>query len=454
MTLRVILTAQQNGDRMKETESVVRPVVSSIPSLILDPRRTYQTVVGFGGALTEASGYALTQVSPELRARALRAYFDPVEGIGYTLARTHINSCDFSLGNWACCETPGDVKLETFTLAHDRRYLIPLIHDAQAAKGGLLKLYASPWSPPAWMKDTGCMNRGGKLLRKYYSVWADYFVRWIRAYEQEGIPIWGVTVQNEPQAVTDWDNCVYDHEEERDFVKTLGLSLHAAGLDRVKLMIWDHNKDLLVERARTVLGDPEADRYVWGLGFHWYGKNDHNSQMDNRALDFVTARFPEKKLVSTENCCPLHGCENLHGEWWTGEKYGTHVINDLNHNTVAWTDWNIVLDERGGPNHVNNFCDAPIIADGPNNRLIFQSSYYYLGHFSKFIVPGSRRIGIDKPKDVRLNTTAFRCPDGSVATVVMNTTDDPLPFNLMMNGTQTGLELPAHAIATVIMDCP
>jgi glucosylceramidase len=235
------------------------------------PDVVYQEIEGFGGAFTESASVTLDKMSRAVRHEILSACFSPVSGLGHTLCRTHINSCDFSTQNYACDETAGDVDLQHFSLDRERRSLIPMVRDAMAVKGADVKLFVSPWSPPAWMKTTGRMNQGGKLKPEYRDVWARYFARFIRELNAEGVSVWGLTVQNEPKATQTWDSCVWTAEEERDFVRDhLGPALRREGLDRVKIMVWDHNKERVFDRARVASRDPEAERHIWGTAFHWW----------------------------------------------------------------------------------------------------------------------------------------------------------------------------------------
>jgi glucosylceramidase len=375
----------------------------------------------------------------------LRAYFDVEEGHGYTLCRTHINRCDFSLGNYAYSEVDGDVQLEHFDIARDRQALIPLIQAAQEVAGGRVNLLASPWSPPAWMKTNGQMNYGGQLRPEYRDVWARYYVRYIREYGKEGIPIWGLTVQNEPEATQTWDSCRYTAEEERDFVRDhLGPTLAGEGLADVRVIIWDHNRDLMFERAKVVYDDPRAAQYVWGAGFHWYVADC----FDN--VQFVHDAYPDKKLLFTEGC--QEGGPHL-GSWDLGERYARSMVNDLNRWTVGWIDWNLVLDETGGPNHVGNYCSAPIIADTRDDTLHYQSSFYYIGHFSRFIRPGAVRVLCATSRD-ELEATAFVNPDGQLAVVVLNRSALSVPFTLKLNGAAALTESPPHSITTYCTGAP
>jgi glucosylceramidase len=449
-SLRVFQTARDTPDRLAEKAALSFESVPAdaffdnrITSIWVEPARTYQTIEGFGGAFTESAAVTFYKLSPAKRAAVLEAYFDPVRGNAYTLCRTHINSCDFSTGNYAYDETPGDFELKKFSIERDRKALIPLIREAFRTAGGPLKLFASPWSPPAWMKTNGKMNNGGKLKPECRRVWADYFVRFIREYAKEGIPIWGLTPQNEPEATQTWDSCVFTAEEQRDFIRDyLGPALDRAGLFGVRVIGYDHNRNRLPEWANTILSDPAASRYVWGMGFHWYVSDN----FDNVRL--VHETFPDKALLFTEGCLGPYDAAKL-DDWSMGEAYGKSLVADLNRWTVGWVDWNILLDETGGPNHVGNFCFAPVHADTRTDGLHFMNSYYYIGHFSRFIKPGAVRIASAASVD-ELETTAFRNPDGSLALVVLNRTGKAVPYAVRLGGRSAKTESPAHSIRTYL----
>ncbi len=436
-------TAFNTGDRLSELAPLALESASnsSGPAIFIDTTVKFQEFLGFGGAFTEASAVTLAKMPSHQRQAILSAYFSPDTGNAYTLCRTHINSCDFALGNYAYTEVDGDVSLEHFSIERDRQTLIPLIRDAMQLSGDQLKLFASPWSPPAWMKTNGKMNNGGKLKPEYRQTWADYYVRYITEYRQAQIPIWGLTVQNEPEAAQTWDSCLYSGEEERDFVRDyLGPTLQASGLGDVKVIIWDHNRDRMFERAKAVLDDPQAAQFVWGVGFHWYcGDHFDNVQLTHDA-------YPDKHLIFTEGC--QEAGPHL-GSWDTGERYARSIIQDLNHWTEAWVDWNLVLDETGGPNHVNNLCSAPIIADTQTAEILYQSSYFYIGHFSRFIHPGARRVVCAKTLD-DLESTAFLNTDGTVAVVVLNRSEQSIDFVLKTSEYQTHTSIPARGIKTFV----
>jgi glucosylceramidase len=215
-----------------------------------------------------------------------------------------------------------------------------------------------------------------------------------------------------------------------------------------KLIAWDHNRDLIYQRASTILEDPAAAKYVWGIGFHWYETwTGGPMQFDNVAL--VHAAFPSKKLLFTEGCKEKFSFDSLQS-WSLGERYGYSMINDLNDGASGWTDWNILLDEHGGPNHVGNFCFAPVHADTRTGKLIYTNAYYYIGHFSKFVRPGAQRIAASSNR-ASLQTTAFLNKDGSIVVIVMNSTDQPIPYHLLMKGQAAGSTSLPHSIASLII---
>lgn len=412
-------------------------------AIVLNPAVHYQTWLGFGGAFTEAAAWTLSHLDESVQDEILRRYFHPTEGLGYRFGRTHINSCDFSLGNWACADVPGDVHLEHFDLERTHRYITPMIRRAMAIDGADFDLLASPWSPPAWMKTTGRMNHGGALLPEYRDAWALHYAKWIHGMREAGVETWGITVQNEPAAVQTWDSCVYTAAEERDFVRDhLGPAMHAAGLSDVRIVIWDHNRDVVFERASTVLSDPEAARYVWGTGLHWYA-GDYFDQLEQ-----LHRAFPEHHLIFTEGC--WEGGVKL-GQYDRAGRYAHQIIGDLNHFCEAWIDWNMVLDQTGGPNHVGNLCDAPVIVDTGTGEVHTQTSWHAIGHFSRFIRRGARRIGRGRFDDT-LESTAFQNPDGSIALVVLNTAADDVVYRVLLPGGGVEATIPGDGIQTWVFD--
>lgn len=449
--VRVYTTADKTDLRLSATDTLAfKPMGQPLETQVcvfVDPRRSFQTILGIGGALTDASAETFAKLPQPKQDELLNAYFNTTSGIGYTLARTNIHSCDFSSGSYTYV-SEGDKDLKSFNVDHDNQFRIPFIKKALAAAGGRLAIFASPWSPPAFMKTNNDMLHGGKLKPEFYQSWANYYAKFIKAYQREGIAIWGLTVQNEPMATQKWESCIYSAEEERDFLKNyLGPTMVKEGLADKKIIAWDHNRDLIYQRASTILSDPKAAKYVWGIGFHWYEPWSGGEPMyDNVKL--VYESFPDKNLIFTEGCSDSFNAKRL-TDWKLGEQYGSSMINDFNNGAVGWSDWNVLLDETGGPNHVSNFCFAPVHADTKTGELIYTNSYYYIGHFSKFVRPGARRIA-SSPSRSQLLSAAFVNPDGKMSVVVMNRSDKQLPYFLWLDGQAAEVTSSPHSIQTLV----
>ena len=449
--VQVYTTAKNTDMRLEKTEETAfkeaKQATETEVAVFVNPNKKFQTHIGIGGSITDAAAEVFAKLPEEKQEEFLTAHYDVENGIGYTLTRTSIHSCDFSSSSYTYVSNQ-DKDLKTFSIDHDRKYRIPMIKRAIEAAGGELLVYASPWSPPAYMKSNKNMLHGGKLLPKYYDSWALYYTKFIKAYEKEGIPIWGITVQNEPMATQIWESCIYTAQEERDFLKNhLGPVMEKEGLGYKNIVVWDHNRDLIVDRANTIFDDPEAAKYAWGIGFHWYEDWTGSDMMFNN-LDRVKESYPDKKLLFTEGCADSFE-PNKYQYLPNAERYGKSIINDFNEGTVGWTDWNILLNQRGGPNHVENFCFAPVHANTNTGELIYTPSYYYIGHFSKFIRPGARRVSTASSRS-HLLSTSFMNKDGKMATVVMNHTNQKIDYKLYIDRKAVGLSSLPHSIQTIV----
>ncbi len=424
-----------------------QPLESQV-CVFVDPDKTFQTFVGIGAALTDASAETFYKLPEEVRQEFLTAHFDKEKGIGYTIGRTNINSCDFSSDTYTYVKD-SDKELASFNIDHDRKYKLPFIKEAIKAAGGALTLFASPWSPPAWMKDNNNMLQGGKLKPEFYDSWALYYTKFIKEYEKEQVPVWGISVQNEPMATQKWESCIYTAEEEAGFLKNhLGPTMQKEGLGDKKIIVWDHNRDLIYQRAQTYMKDPDVAKYIWGIGFHWYEDWSGGTPMYEN-LKRVQEAFPDKHIFFTEGCAESFNPARYNA-WVLGEEYGRSMINDFNNGMVGFTDWNILLDETGGPNHVQNFCFAPVHADTKTGKLIYTNAYYYIGHFSKFIKPGAKRI-IASATRSQLLTTAFRNEDGKLIVIVMNQGSQHTPYFLWIDGKAASLTALPHSIQTIVI---
>ena len=449
-TLQVYTTAKDTELRLTKTseqvfKKKVQPLETEV-AIFINPKKTFQKYLGIGGAITDASSEVFATLNETQQNKLLESLYGK-DGIGYNIIRTSIHSSDFGLGSFTYVKE-GDADLKTFSIEKDKEKRIPFIKRAIDLIKDDLVFYASPWSPPAFMKSNKNMLQGGKLLPEFRQAWADYYVKFIKAYEEEGIPVWGLTIQNEPMAVQRWESCIYTADEERDFLKNyLGPTLEKEGLGDKKIVVWDHNRDLISERANTIFEDPEASKYAWGIGFHWYETwTGGLPKYDN--LKNINESFPSKNMLFTEGCQEGFDTERLHF-WPNAERYGNSMINDFNSGVVGWTDWNILLDETGGPNHVQNFCFAPIHANTKTGELIYTPTYYYIGHFSKFIKPGALRVSTTTSRTT-IESTSFQNENGSIVTVVMNKTDHTIGYKLIVGAAETYLEIQPRAMQTII----
>ncbi|MGM9973681.1 MAG: glycoside hydrolase family 30 beta sandwich domain-containing protein [Clostridiaceae bacterium] len=438
--LKLITTDLQNNKYWHMEEKEVSLISDCMKVINIYPEVTYQEIEGFGGAFTEASAYNFSKLSETLKEELLEDYFGET-GLKYNMGRVHINSSDFALGNYTYIEE-GDDALSTFDIAHDKELILPMIKKAIKKASGEISFLASPWSPPAFMKTNGEMNNGGKLKGEYYEAWAKYFVKFIKAYREEGIDISSVTVQNEPMAVQTWDSCIYTSEEESLFVRDyLGPALEGSGLGKVDILIWDHNKEEAFNRVRDTLKDEKTKKYTKGVGVHWY-TGDHFE-----ALEIIKKQYPHLKLYFTEGCVEYSRFSDS-GDIKKAEMYAHDMLGNLNGGINGFYDWNLLLDEQGGPNHVGNYCAAPILYDRKKDTLDKKLSYYYIGHFSKYIKKGAKRIGLTRYTD-KVEAVAFVNPDGGRVVILLNKGEEALPITLREEGQGVELSVESHSIITI-----
>ena len=416
-------------------------------NITLNPKKKYQTISGFGGAFTESSAYLLNKLSKKNRDTILKAYFAK-DGARYSLTRTHMNSCDFSLSHYSYSPVAGDKNLEHFSIEEDKDDLIPMIKDALAVSEDGFKLFASPWTASPWMKDNNNWI-GGKLLPKYYHTWALFFSKYVDAYKEEGIDIWGFTVENEPHGNgNSWESMHFSPEEMTDFVQNyLGPKLESDGKRYLKILGYDQNREGLKEWVDVMYKDEESSKYYDGTAVHWY---ESTYDYFPEALQYAHNKAPNKYLIQTEACvdsqvpkwkddewywkkeatdwgwnwAPDHQ-KHLHPKYAPANRYARDIIGCLNNWVDGWVDWNLVLDKQGGPNWFKNWCLAPVIVDPEEDEVYFTPMYYAMSHFSKYIRPGSQRIDM-KMDNEEVLATAVQNPDGSIAIAVLNENEYPL----------------------------
>lgn len=405
----------------------------------LYPEVEYQLFEGFGGAITEAAASTFYMMGKENQKKILEAYFGST-GLRYNLVRTHIDSCDFSVGQYAALNDPTDTEFNSFSLERDETSIIPLLKEAQDTAGISLSIMLSPWSPPAFMKTNGQRTNGGSLKPEYRQFWASYICHYIKQYRERGFSIDRITIQNEPNAVQTWDSCVYTSQQEKEFLRDyLYPELVANGLEDLEVFIWDHNKERMFERACEII-DEETDKMVQGVAFHWY-TGEHFD-----AIKLVHEKFPDKKLIFTEGCVEYSRFSEA-GQLENAQMYAYDIIGNINAGMNAFIDWNILLNKEGGPNHVSNFCDAPIMCDTENDHVQEKLSYTYIGHFSRFIEPGAKRIASTKYTD-KLDVVSLKNPNGSIVAVLLNRSKEEVPVAIRLGGQVAEFSVPASSIVT------
>ena len=474
-TVSFTLTAKDSSNRLtpqpplhfvKPSETKPSSYASgNATSLLVNRSQTFQEIEGFGGAFTDSASHVFDSMPAVLQEQLIEMYFGPT-GLQYNMGRLTIGSCDFSLEYYNYDDTKGDTNLTHFNISHDEAKIIPFIQRAIEAANTSLHLVASPWSAPAWMKKNGHMNCDLgpwtcvlKDEPDIQQAWAKYFSKYLDAYKRNKINIWGITIQNEPEAQT--GNLVYEgmhftpSTEKAFLINHLGPVMQADHPD-VNVLIYDHNKDHIVEWAQTILGDPKSAKYVWGTAFHWYTGPYFENLAKTHEL------FPKFKLLSTEATSAKQkpGTYDV-PEYHKGEHYGREIIGDLNNWSVGFIDWNLLLDKYGAPSHADptgGLCEK-LVKCGSDSMMIYQDGklypqtfYYYMGHVSKFVPRGSVRIGLAFGGDAdAILATAMQTPAGEIVVVAMNQFDGP--NQLSLNDPALGelkVTLPPHSIATFV----
>lgn len=437
--IKVITTDEKNNQFWEVSEAKSNAVTDCMHVINVHPEVQYQRFRGFGGALTEAAAHVYGQMSDAVKQEIIESCYGE-SGLCYNLGRIHMNSCDFALGNYTYVEE-GDDALATFDIGRDKAEIIPMIADVIRAAGGV-EFLMSPWSPPAFMKTNGEMNHGGKLRAEYYEAWAKYFVKFIKAYRSQGVAIKWLTVQNEPMAVQTWDSCIYTPEDESLFVRDyLGPELKKEGLSDIGIFVWDHNKEEAYQRLKEVVADENTRKYVAGEAVHWY-TGDHFEEIST-----VKKMYPEMEIFFTEGCVEYSRFAGS-GEVEKAEMYAHDILGNLNAGISASLDWNLLLDTDGGPNHVGNFCAAPLMCDVKQDTCEKRLSYYYIGHFSRCIKKDAVRIGTSRYTEA-IEVTGFLNPNNERVVVMLNKTDKEQEYTLRENGRGVCGFLAPHSIQTL-----
>ncbi|MCL3782624.1 glycosyl hydrolase family 30 [Prolixibacteraceae bacterium JC049] len=456
----------------KMTEVATNDEIETEVAISIFPEKQYQEIIGFGGSFTEASAYLLNQLSHANRQKILNAYFSD-KGARYSLTRTHMNSCDFSLNNYSYAAVADDMELKHFSIQEDKDDIIPMIKAAQKISAEGFKIIASPWTAPPWMKDNNDW-RGGKLLPKYYDTWSLFFSKYITAYAEEEIPIWAVTVENEPLGNnSNWESMHYTAEEMVELVKNhLGPKLKGDHPE-VKILGYDQNRgEELKEWGDIIYKDEASSHYFDGIAVHWYA-----STIDwmGESLNYIHQLAPGKLLIQTEACVDAEVPHWKDDQWyWSKEatdwgwdwapeeqkkdhpkyvpvyRYARDIIGCLNSNVQGWVDWNMVLDRQGGPNWFKNWCTAPVIVDPESDEVYFTPLYYTMAHFSKFMRPESKRIDWSC-SDSDLMVTAVQNKDKSIVVALLNMNDSEKSISIKLNEKTLKTIISPKAIQTIVI---
>jgi len=491
------------GDRFRSLPPVRFAKGAPGPGVVVTvtPTAPRQTLEGIGGALTESSAFVLADLPKPQRRWILDQCFGP-QGADFTMARTPIGACDFCVeGRYSYDDVPGDVALKHFSVAPDRRgfpgakdptfALLPLIK-AALIRNPRLKLVASPWTAPAWMKDNQDWygrGVGGSLLPQHQDTFARYMVKYLKAYRRQGVSIWGVTPENEPLGNGgQWESMEFTSTAMRDYISQhLGPQLKRHGLGGVKIIQFDHNRDAdAIRFSEEALGDPKTATLVWGTGLHWYSSTN---SARTPILDQLHDRFPTKPILHTEGCIDGIRTEDSspsgtflgwkHDAWWWTEsatdwgyywappsdkpahpryapvhRYARDLIDGLNHWFVGWIDWNLVLDQNGGPNHVNNFCAAPIMVDRTSGETYFTPLYFVMAHFSRYLRPGDSIVEVSTATpglgadDFRA-TAAVSKDKKNLVVIAFNKSGQPITYDIQIGKFCAPVVIPGNAIQTM-----
>ncbi|PIC31201.1 hypothetical protein B9Z55_011974 [Caenorhabditis nigoni] len=448
----VVYRSTLDGDRLKRMsmkmgQKLGKDEVVNV-TISIDASERFQQIFGFGGAFTDSAGEQLFAVSEKVQEQIINAYFGE-NGLEYNVGRVPIASCDFSTHEYSYDDVGEDFELKHFGLAEE---------DLKLKKTkGKLQLFASPWSAPGWMKTTGRMRGGGAMRndKRVYEAYANYFIKFFEAYSSHSIPFWGLTIQNEPSTGADmtwrWQTMNYTAETMRDFLKDyLGPKLKGNKLtESLKVMILDDGRGLLPGWADTIFNDTESTKYADGIAVHWYG----NLYSPAVLLDITQRHHPDKFIFGTEACAGYFGHHGpIMGDWFRAESYADDILTDLNHHVTGWTDWNLCLDETGGPNWAYNVVDAPIIVNRTAQEFYKQPMFYALGHFSKFLPRGSTRVFTKVDGNLAVSAVSVVIEGGQRATVILSKSSNSLLTRVVDSATGYSLvlTLPPRSIHTII----
>ncbi|HHV10365.1 MAG TPA: glucosylceramidase [Clostridiales bacterium] len=428
-----------------EEEILFAPEATNQETQVINlyPEVAYQEITGFGGAVTDSVAAVLEHFDEARQKEIIEAYFG-TGGIGYRFIRTPIDSCDFSRGQYCAYNPEREGYLDEEALERGAGAVLNVIRRIIEVSGEDIQVMLTPWSPPAVLKTNMERTGGGKLKKESYREWAEYICSYIKAYQKRGIPVTMLSIQNEPNAVQTWDSCIFNAEEEKAFLKeALYPALKRNGLEDIELFIWDHNKERIYERVRDIIDD-ETEPMVGGVAFHWYS-GDHFE-----GLNLIREKYPDKKLMFSEGCIEYsrYAADN---QLLNAQLYAHDMIGNFNAGTNIFIDWNLILDQHGGPNYSANLCEAPIMCGAEENSFCKKLSYHYLEHFSRYIKPGAKRIAYTKYSN-ELDVLSVVNPGGGLAVIICNKEKENKAIYLRVQGEVAACTIPASGISTICIN--
>ncbi|XP_063229261.1 lysosomal acid glucosylceramidase-like isoform X2 [Bacillus rossius redtenbacheri] len=444
------LRLKKTTSKFTKTESALSP--KSALKLTVQRNVKYQEMLGFGGAITDATAINIKSLSAKAEENLMESYFGE-GGSQYTILRNPIGASDFSLEYYSFDDVKGDTTLNHFALRNeDIKYKIPIIKKARQLNKRGVKLFASAWSAPYWMKKNGTVAGTSHLLPENYQPWANYYVKYFDAYAKENVKFWGLTAQNEPTQGGWLPSRIismgWTAEQQRDWIaQHLGPTLHKGGYDYLKLMIMDDNRAILANWVKTVLGNKTTSNYVSGIAVHFYS----DTSSDPAILTNAHKTYPDKFILYTEACDLNRISTKDLGSWEKGEQYGSSILKAIDNWVVGWTDWNMVLNLNGGPTWTCCPFNAPIIANSKADEFYKQPMYYFLAHFSSFVPPGSKRIGLSANEASNILSTAFLTPEQETVIVLMNSKDTASSVVISDSGHgNIAVDVQARSIHTIL----
>lgn len=523
-TTEILLTSEK-GDRLSIKENVDFKEGKASKNVIrVRPDIVKQTLHGIGTSFTESSAFVLAHLSKDKRQEVMNRIYSK-QGANFSIARTVIGATDFSVeGGFSYDDVKDDKKLVHFSITPDidgfskEKYqgiqdkefdILPMIKQALAIKrqqkDSELKIIASAWTAPAWMKDiedwhhpgseeNNYQGSGGVLKEGYEQYYADYLIKYLEHYRNQGVDIWGMTPVNEPFGNNgQWESMHFSAESQNDFIKhNLGPALHESENADVKLLMFDHNRGELEDWAQVLYNDDETKKYLYGAAVHWY---ESTFKVNEDVFERVHTAFPQYEIIHTEGTIDDLGKDAPEGVtdpvrfkesgwfdndafWWNENatdwaysatwegvnaddhpiytpvhRYARNIIVSLNHWVSGWIDWNIVLDKHGGPNHVGNFCGAPIMIDTATGHVYYTPVFYILSQFSKTIRPGDKAVAVtsdlNELDDDAIYASASLDDDNLLSVQVLNTTKKPINYQLQIGSQFAAVTIDANALQTV-----